>query len=355
MKQLLPSVIHTGEWHGGHIQGIAIDKKREFIYCSFTTELVKLDMKGNVIGSVRGFTGHLGCLAYHEDDGRIYGSLEYKNDEIGDGILRTLGVGQVENAFYIAIFDGDKITERDMDAEKNGVMKTVFLKDVIDDYLAEWTENGEAIRHRYGCSGIDGITFAPAFEGEGTRLYVAYGIYGDTKRTDNDHQVLLSYDPKTLFPYEEVLTSQNIHKSGPDRAEQRYFVFTGNTTYGVQNLEYDPFTGDLYLSVYRGRKSCYPNYNFYVIDGKAKPELRTLRGCGAETGKLLKLRESGMHHGPSGVYGYETRFGSTGICALGDGLYYFAEPIDSGNVHRSAIRLFRLDESSSALFAPVCE
>ena len=58
----LPEVIHTGVYRGGHIQGIAIDNERKYIYCSFTTELVKLDMDGNFIGSVKGFTGHLGCL-----------------------------------------------------------------------------------------------------------------------------------------------------------------------------------------------------------------------------------------------------------------------------------------------------
>ena len=75
----LPLTIATGEWRGGHIQGIALDRKNGFIYCSFTTELVKLDLSGNVIGSTKGFTGHLGCLAMGAD-GRIWGSLEYKND-----------------------------------------------------------------------------------------------------------------------------------------------------------------------------------------------------------------------------------------------------------------------------------
>ena len=42
-KQNIPSEIYTGIWHGGHIQGIAVDWKNRYIYCSFTTELVKLD------------------------------------------------------------------------------------------------------------------------------------------------------------------------------------------------------------------------------------------------------------------------------------------------------------------------
>jgi hypothetical protein len=45
-----------------------------------------------------------------------------------------------------------------------------------------------------------------------------------------------------------------MHKSGPDAPEAKYFVYTGNTTFGVQNLEYDAYTGDFLAAVYNGRK-----------------------------------------------------------------------------------------------------
>ncbi|MBQ9747123.1 MAG: hypothetical protein IJW21_09925, partial [Clostridia bacterium] len=63
----LPLTIETGAWRSGHIQGIALDRENGFMYCSFTTELVKMDLNGNVLGSVKGFTGHLGCLAMGPD------------------------------------------------------------------------------------------------------------------------------------------------------------------------------------------------------------------------------------------------------------------------------------------------
>ena len=40
-----------------HVQGIAVDKEKGYMYFSFTTTFVKTDMEGNVIGSVKG----LGC------------------------------------------------------------------------------------------------------------------------------------------------------------------------------------------------------------------------------------------------------------------------------------------------------
>ena len=58
----------------GHIQGIAIDQNREYIYCSFTTVLIKMDLKGQLIGTVTGLAGHLGCIAYNMSDGCVYGS-----------------------------------------------------------------------------------------------------------------------------------------------------------------------------------------------------------------------------------------------------------------------------------------
>ena len=49
-----PKSIHIGGYNTGHIQGIAIDKNSEYIYCSFTTCLVKADMTGKVVASVKG-------------------------------------------------------------------------------------------------------------------------------------------------------------------------------------------------------------------------------------------------------------------------------------------------------------
>ena len=50
----MPKQICSGEWKAGHVQGLAVDTKREYIYFSFTTMLIKMDMQGNVVGSVTG-------------------------------------------------------------------------------------------------------------------------------------------------------------------------------------------------------------------------------------------------------------------------------------------------------------
>ncbi len=174
-------------------------------------------------------------------------------------------------------------------------MQTHEVAEVRKDYLS-----GD-----YGCGGMDGVAIAPAFgkapqergEEDGKYLYLAYGVYGDTTRTDNNHNILLRYSLDDL--------------STPDR---KYFIPTGNTTYGVQNLMYDSYTDRLYMLVYRGRKRQYPNYGIFALDMEQDPvSLPSLPGVPYHKGGCLYLNS---------FLGWYPSVGSTGICSLGDGRYY---------------------------------
>ena len=333
----LPRDIFSGCWNTGHCQGIAVDLTRGCVYYSFTTALVKTDLSGRLIGSVRGLIGHLGCIAFNRADGRVYGSLEYKNDAIGRSILKMLGRdAAVEDAFYMAVFDGDRIDRPDMDACGDGVMTAVYLKEVVDDFNAEG--------HRLGCSGIDGTTFGPVpgSADDTPRLFVAYGVYADERRTDNDHQVLLCYDTTDWARYERPLSQEAMHHSGPAAPDHKFFAFTGNTTYGVQNLEYDPFTGCFLMAVYRGKKPAFPNRPLYIIDGAKPPVTAPLRGLEPQTGETLSLLQKGLPH-ESGVWGWDFPLGSTGLCALGNGCYYVSHDGKSGDGWYTHVKLYRCD------------
>ncbi len=315
-----------------HVQGVAVDTVRGYVYYSFTTSLIKTNLKGEIIGSVEGIIGHLGCLDINPEDGRIYASLEYKNDNIGKGILKGVGnntgaSAKEEGSFYIAIFDGEKIVKPGMDAEKDRVVNTVFLKDVGDDYAATVKNGGKQVKHRYGCSGIDGIAFGPQFgKKKGNFLNVSYGIYSDTARTDNDYQVILQYDPKDLQKFERPLLQHQFNSTGPDKPLDRFFVYTGNTRYGIQNLEYDPHTGYWFAAVYAGKKSAFPNYSLFTIDGSRGSQIENLQGFdNGEKGKVLQLAKAGMFDKGSGVYGWQFEWGATGMHSLGNGYFYISQ------------------------------
>jgi len=171
---------------------------------------------------------------------------------------------------------------------------------------------------------------------------VAYGIYSELDRSDNDYQVLLSYKPEQLKPHEALLTAENIHTSGPEACDQRYFVYTGNTNWGIQNLEYDSYTGNIFAAVYKGQKPQFPNYPMFVIKGSQAPVVKELVGYGGEKGKVLELVGDGV----------EFPYGSTGIISLGDGRFYFSEDYYNAEdkAHGSEICLYQYTGEEKELF-----
>lgn len=322
-----PKYIPSGSWKEGHVQGIAFDAKNGFVYYSFTTILLKTDLAGNPVGSVKNIIGHLGCITFDSDRGKVYGSLELKHDSIGKGISDRTGKALAEeDAFYLVCFDAAKIDRMEMDAEKDEIMSAVWLADPVRDYME--TDEVSGCEHRYGCSGIDGTGYGPVFGADKDsekKIMVAYGIYGDNDRTDNDNQVILQYSPDVFEKYGCPLTQAAPHHSGPDACEKRYFFPTGNTTWGVQNLEYDEYSEAWIVAVYIGWKPQYENFKMFFIDGKTAAEEKEILGRKGERGLVLSFADIGKTD--DGVrHGCHFSLGSTGIYSFGDGRFYFSKP-----------------------------
>lgn len=333
---MMPLSVFSGWYNEGHVQGIAVDKDNGFVYFAFTTMLLKTDFCGNPIGSVKNFAGHLGCITLDKDKNRIYGSLELKHDIIGADIMKSTGKTlSDEDAFYLVSFDCESINRMNMNAETDNVMKAVYLPDVVNDYNGTDPESGK--KHIYGCSGIDGTAFGPVFGGSEKKIMIAYGIYSDTERKDNDHQVILQLDPSVIDSYGAPLDQLEPHHSGTT-AEKRYFFFTGNTNFGVQNLEYDEFTKRWIVAVYRGNKPEFKNYRTFFIDGTVPPQKATLKGRGSEEGLILT---------PATKDGTMFPYGQTGVAAMGDGTYYFSYDLRDPEtmLFSSTVHKYRFSES----------
>lgn len=334
-----PLTQNGGTWPTSHVQGIAVDLAGGYIYYSFTTLLVKYDFQGKLIGTIGGFTGHLGDIDFNPRDGRVYGSLEYKKDR----------------AFYIAVIDVAHLDQVGLDAAKSEIFRTVYLPEVVKDYTADMNGDGvfdgdvaETADHRYGCSGIDGVGFGPEFgHTDGPRfLTVAYGIYGNTQRTDNDHQVLLQYDVTGWSQYEKPLTEKAPHHSGPETVHGKYFVRTGNTTYGVQNLSYDDAQQRWFIGVYKGKKPSFPNYLLFAVEGRTAPQMGDLvgvpgiEGKGTERGQLLTLANDGLKDAATGIRGWNQK-GDVGFQPIGQGLFYISANSGKKGAQTSDLKLMR--------------
>ena len=282
-----------------HLQGICVDEKLEYMYFSYTTALAKIDIRtGELVASVVNFGpgsfgveggAHLGCIDYY--DGHIYGSLEYKSPG---------------KKFFLAIFDADEMTTVGMDVNNmpadqkviTGVLlsePTMDFRDPLDtevftgqDAYGDAT-NEENNGHRFACSGIDGVTMGKWPGGGDDEIYmiVAYGVYGGGKfenRYDNMYNVLQFYKLSDLW--QEEGNTWNIPfngKRGLEReigegealtAARTLYVYTGNTQYGAQNIEYEWDTGDIVLYTY-GNTDGFGG-TMYVVDGSKSPEYKTL-------------------------------------------------------------------------------
>lgn len=343
------SPINTGAWGKCHIQGIAVDTQKGYIYYSFTTKLIKATLDGKIVGTLDGLVGHLGCIAFNENDGCIYGSLEYKNDIIGRDILKAVGAEHnFDDVFYVVKIDVDKITESDMRAD-DSIMTAVCLHEVGHDYKWEGTDrNGKKLTHKYGCSGIDGVTFAPLPDksvDDGMYLYVAYGIYNDTTREDNDYQIILCYDMAEWSECSLPLSQNNMHKSGFVKPLHKFFVYTGNTDYGVQNLEYDRFTNSLFMAVYKGFKETFPNYTLFCVDMSIKPKTKVLSET-EEKVETLTLSEKGLYDEKTGVHGWDFPLGSTGLFSFGDGEWLICRHFKTEKGQCGEIEHYEWDEKT---------
>jgi hypothetical protein len=311
-----PEVIHL-EGKKLHIQGLALDKKEKCLYCSFTSAFFKCDLEGNVIGSVTGINGHLGAMTYEPKSKKVYASLEIKDDEIGRGVSDALGAERHEKAasrFYVAEIDVRKIDRLEVPFEE--AMTLHPIEEVAKDYLDTVEVNGVTLEHKYGCSGMDGVAIAPGFGAKGKEkfLYVAYGVYGDTTRVDNDYNILLCFKMDDL--------AKPVHK---------YFVKTGNTRYGVQNMTYDADSERLYLAVYKGSKSQYPNYSLFSLDIHQKPFMGKLENVPYEENDVEQV---------SVTEGSFFKWGSTGLYSFGDGRWYISKNGKKDGYQFSDVTLF---------------
>ncbi|WP_292041407.1 MULTISPECIES: hypothetical protein [unclassified Brevundimonas] len=347
----LPLTQNGGTWDAGHVQGIAVDRVNGFIYYSFTDLLAKYDFQGNLVGTLVGWKGHLGDLALNPENGKLYGSLEYKADE----------------AFYVAVIDVAGLDRVGVSAAASPLFQTVHLAEVGRDYAADMDGNGrfdgniaETPDHRYGASGIDGVAFGPRFGSkDGPQLLtVGYGIYSHTGRTDNDHQVLLQYDVSGWDELARPLVESQPHRSGPTTHDGKYFVRTGNTTYGVQNLAYDAASRRWFMGVYAGRKPHFPNYLMFAVEADARPVMGDLVGVlaadgnGWEQGLLLPLADDGLRDPATGIRGWNQK-SDVGLEPVGDGLFYLAVNSGGRGAQTADIALMRWTGNPDQPFLPV--
>jgi len=287
-----------------HLQGIAVDDELKYMFFSYTSALAIIEIAtGELVASCGGFGqgsfgtpggSHLGCIDYY--DGYIYGSLEYK---------------EPGKKFFLAIFDVERMLDAGIDVSvseqdmEEPICTAVLLEEPTRDFRAPidttlfsgQDEFGHATNegnngHYFACSGIDGVSMGKWPGGTDDEIYmiVAYGVYqfSSSARNDNTYNVLEYYKLSDIWNEDGSQTQWNKSYTYTDGIHQNWaqdeaawlsaaktlYVYTGNTSYGSQNIEYEWDTGDVVLYTYGNTDGMGGTY--YEVDGSVEPELKTL-------------------------------------------------------------------------------
>lgn len=325
---LYPLSLSGGDWDVKHCQGIAVDKENGFIYYSYTTMLIKCSFEGKIVASVTGIKGHMGDITYNAADGMLYCGY-YSEGRTG---------------FYIYIFNTKKINKMNMKPSKD-IVRSVYVREAYEDYLGSVDfENEDGTKttfaHRYGCSGIDGVTMGPDFLGKEKKkeyLTVAYGTYSETKRTDNNYQVLLQYDVSSWWSSYGQSIANSSHRVGPEKCG-KFFLYTGNTYWGTQTMEYFDEFNIWILNCYKSRNPKFKPYTMFAIDGDLKPKKKKLEGQPkSDKQYVLSHYTDGEYDKKHNVWGWYNSYGVQGIAYMGDGLFYITRPYKSWTGKKLAI------------------
>lgn len=329
------SLASGGSWDIKHCQGMAIDKLGGYAYYSYTNTFVKCDLEGNAVGSITGIEGHLGDICYNDKDGKVYASLNPEG----------------KKALYLAIIDVDKLNKMGVDAVKGGLIRTVHLTHVWKDFSARVKNQGKTYSRRYGVSGTDAMCFGPSFEtGKGHYLTISCGTTPQTERTDNDYQVLVQYDVTSWWDkYGQPLRYDKYHHIGPDKIHGKFFVYTGNTNYGVQTMTYFEELNLWFLNVYTTLKEDFPKYNLFIVDADIKPKEKALKGQEKkDVQKVLTLYKDGSYDEKTKIYGWNIPEGSKGMEYVTRGLFYIIHPYRTWYGKQTAVAYLYVWEPSAS-------
>lgn len=238
------------ETSADHLQGACVDDEGN-LYLALTGVIAKVSPTGEAIGALHLAEGaHMGDITYYK--GKIYGSLT--------GI-----------ASCIAIIDADKIVGDVYDSEAK-ITSIVYVPQL--DSENSLLSDGKTM---YCSSGLDGITVGKLPGGEDDTEYLLVAVQltqnkSGSLRYDDDNQMIIAIDFDRLTENEQLLSegydTAKANTAKHCEANCRFFIYTGYHNWGIQGLEYDKDTGDIWCWLYARTSDCeFPKANLHIIDG----------------------------------------------------------------------------------------
>lgn len=208
-----------------HLQGFTSDPAHKYMYWSFTDSVVKTTFASTMIAQVHVAGGHLGDIDYH--NGKLYAS--FLGEPLGGHAWDDW------TSFKIYVYDADTLQ-----------LERIIPLPICDQLKAQAGQEYD----EYGFNAIDGVTFGADLDGN-EKMFVACALL-DGERYHRQILLQLSTDGEY---------------------ERMHLIETGNTVFGIQNLDHDDTTGEFWFSTYNKNKPYQPEETLYCI----APDLKTVR------------------------------------------------------------------------------
>ncbi|MCQ2399713.1 MAG: hypothetical protein MJ072_04315, partial [Clostridia bacterium] len=221
-----------------------------------------------------------------------------------------------------------------------GVMKTVYVDELFDDYYYV-TPDGK--NYKYGVCGLDGCGIGPKFgETDGKQyITIATDTQNDVTRTDNDYAILLQFDIEEINKVAIPLDFQNPHTVSVKPAG-RYFFYTGNMDYGIQVIEYDEYTKKWFFICYPSSKPNFPKAYTFTVNAEDKPVWQKVKGqlFDEEAYHLVYDKDATLHTA-TGITYWTFWQANTGFISLGDGTYLVSNSQSTGSSYSDKVDTWR--------------
>lgn len=206
-----------------HLQGFSCDDEKRYMYWSFTDSLVKTNIEGTMISQVHINNGHLGDVDYY--DGKIYASY------LGNALPGK--AWDDWSSFYLYVFDASDLRLID----KIRLVECEKYKEIA----------GQENDKRGFCA-VDGVAIGRDLESGERKIYVACALVTDERYSN---QIILQLNLDGNY-------------------EKEFYINTGNTVYGIQNLDFDEETCHFWFTTYGSEKPFQSKNTLFKIDRDLK-------------------------------------------------------------------------------------
>ena len=260
----LPESIYSGDWNSKRkVQGVEWNTDTmDTVYFSIASYIVATDPNGVV-------------KCAKETDGYFF-SIDYYNGHLFC-VWRSGNYGR----FKLKVLDPETLKEEN----------SVTLSDMHKKFERDEKDYGGKL-----CASIDAVTVAPRIGSQDELMvYISYNSYVSTEDgiALNSQQTIYEYN------YEEAL-DPTLNKL---TAKRLLSMDLGKVKYGIQTLELDRSTGNIWCAIRQG----YSDYSLYLIDSKSK-------------GSRLNLIPNGSQSG------WDCPAAGDGLCSLGHDQFYLLIP-----------------------------